>query len=391
MKSSLLPSPRNLIALAAGLLGLAMACAIGARTLERWAGAEDYRVGERERNPHFSSMAEIAARHGVDLEHARTLKRGRAFELSDSPLFQLQDHALDVLIVGDSSAVWGFSPPIVSKVSGQRVGIFAYGQAHPTREFLRTIRTLATTYLAKDGVILVCFSPQGWDHPVNTKQSSSSLQKITGKSNDQLLRFISDKRAPSLFSAESMGVHWAGVEAKLHTLPLVERAALPDLALYATWIEPLIAPKTANAARENADDRGQSFYLWDEWNSILAICSSCKYEKPRGALPKGRKPSKNMAAAAAEARTLPYRLGFVITYYGEAKRSSRLRGLYEQELQEHAALVDIEAMWPANLKVAPHLGSHVANEGALYQSLLLGYWLERFEKGDRDPNRRTKL
>lgn len=391
MKDLLPLGARTLIGLAVGLLGLALACALSAHTLEHLAGAENYRVGERERNPYFAPMAEIAARHDVDLEHARTLKRGRAFELSDSPLFQLQDHELDVLIVGDSTAVWGFSPPILSKVSEKRVGIFAYGQAHPTRDFLRTVRTLATTYLAKDGIILLCFSPQGWDHPLNTKQSSSSLQKITGKRDEQLLRFIANKRAPSLFSAESMAVHWARVETAVDRLPLFQQATLPDLAFYATWIEPLIAPKTAKAARENADDREQSFYLWDEWNSILAVCSDCEYQDPRSTLPKGKKPTARMRAAAAQARQLPYRLGFVITYYADAYRSAKLRGLYQRELQQHVALVDIEAMWPAGLKVANHSGSHVFNEGALHQSLLLGYWLKRVEQGDLEPNRQAPL
>lgn len=382
-----LPRPVTILILALGLMGVAMLCAVGHSTVERWLGVQN-RVGEHEPNPYFAKMNKVAKRHGVNLEQLRVLQRGRGFKLDDSRLFDLEDRQLDVLIVGDSSAVWGVSPSVVSTVSGLRVGIFAYEQAWPTKNFMATVETLGKTYLAENGLVLLCFAPQGWDRPHRARQGNSSLQRLTAMDTQQLEHFIAQKRHPSLFSDAAMAEHWESVEAAVEELPVLGPAQLPNLALYATWVEPWIAPKTARAARANAEDAAHTFYFWDEWNSVLEFCSSCKYELPRDQPPKGKKPTKRMAVAAKEASKLPHRLGFLITFYGDARRSAKLRGLYERELASRAALVDLEAMWPAKLKVGTQGGSHVANEGALYQSLLLGEWLKRFKNGDPNPNRR---
>jgi hypothetical protein len=297
-----------------------------------------------------------------------------------------------VLIVGDSSAVWGLSPPIVSEVSGLRVGIFAYGQARPTRNFLRTVRLLAERYLGETGLILLCFSPQSWSHPLGARQVDARLQVLTSMSANDLEGFIRTKRslAPAPFTQAHMAAHWKRIEALVTSIPPFG-GELPDVQLYSRWIEPVVAPRTAAAALENAEQPGkQMFHHWDDWKSILLQCPACPYRFARPVPPTPKRPDAEMVAAAEMALSLPRELGLVITFYGEWS-SARIRGLYDKVLQGRAALADLESMWPLDLEVATQGSSHVANEGALYQSLLLGYWLQRHTRAEPELNRRTKL
>lgn len=383
------------VLLALALLSLAAVLAARGRQIERWFGAEVSSTQPGlDPNPHYREMSELAARHGVSLEHARTLRRGRSFDIRESPLFLLPDRSLDVLIVGDSTVVWGFSPLIVSRASGQRVGVFAYGQARPTRNFLRTVRSLARRYLTDEGLILLCFSSRDWSQPQNARQVDRNLQALTQMGERELEAFIQNKRSlvPAPFTPGHVAAHWKGVEESLAKIPWLGAASLPELSFYSRWAEPVVAPRTAAAALENTDQRGkQVFYHWDDWKSILLLCPTCSYEAPRRVPPRSRRPDREMLSAAEAASSLPHELGFVITFYGVSSLSGRLRGLYEMALEERAALVDLEAMWPLELAVAVQSGVHVANEGALYQSLLLARWLQRYSNGEPDPNRRAPL
>ena len=133
-----------------------------------------HRVG----NPGYPKLAEVAARYGLDVSAMKNPVYARTTELADSDVFSKPPRYYDILIFGDSSLIWSFSPRLLEQITGKHVAFIGCESAYPNRGMVRLAERITKTYLKKDGLVVFLFAWRTWLEDPDAKQVVPGLAEL---------------------------------------------------------------------------------------------------------------------------------------------------------------------------------------------------------------------
>lgn len=203
-----------------------------------------HRVG----NPGYRELSEVAARYGLDVSLMKNPVYAHTNELVDSDVFTKPPKYYDILLFGDSSLIWSFSPQLIEQITGKHVAFIGCESAYPNKGMVRLAERITKTYLKKDGVVVFLFSWWTWSVGPDAKQVVPGLADLveTAKSNQI--------RQPLELALNSM-------------------LGLPRLNVYKDLIEPRVSPNSYLKEQKQTYGRGCSFMSWGiGTNSVLLYC-----------------------------------------------------------------------------------------------------------------------
>jgi hypothetical protein len=200
-------------------------------------------------NPLYPEMVKEAARWGLDVSFMKNPIHTRAAQLSESDLFTRLPGHYDVLVFGDSSLTWSFSPQLISQASGKQVAFFAAEGMLPDKGLIHLAERLARTYLRRDGTVVFLFAPWTWGMAPDGDQLADQIQQMVRTAASGAIREPIDLALDSIFG-------------------------LPRLAVYGELVEPRFAPGRYAWAHRDLAGRGCTFYSWGAGtNAFMLYCS----------------------------------------------------------------------------------------------------------------------
>jgi hypothetical protein len=185
-------------------------------------------------NPLYQDMQKLASHYGLDVSFIRQAAKQRYVLPESAEIFTKPPGYYDVIIFGDSSLVWSFSPQIVAQVSGKKVAFLGYEGALPNKTFLPFATQICDVYLKRNGLALFLFDY--WFVDPNAAQYEEA-QRLVQVGTGSLWRQTFERAANAIFS-------------------------LPRLALYSEAIEPFFAPCVYRSKHKGAANGGCAVYSW---------------------------------------------------------------------------------------------------------------------------------
>jgi hypothetical protein len=212
-------------------------------------------------NTLYPEMVEVAERYGVDVSFMKNPISTRRCNLYDSEIFKHRPGYYDVIVFGDSSLTWSFSPQVMEQVLGKRVGFFGIESAQPLASMVTLAEQITKTYLKRDGTVVFLFAAWTWwissEHP-------------------QWVHEIDDM-AKSAQSDSSRSRFERTVNAVL---------GLPKLQAYFEFLEPYVAPLRYRRAHAQMFGRGCTFFSWGLGsNAFLLVCPQTDRADVTAAIP----------------------------------------------------------------------------------------------------------
>lgn len=200
-----------------------------------WALLRANRASRHANNPLYDEMRDTAAQYGLDVSFIKQATRNREIDLSSVEIFSRRPGYYDVVVFGDSSLIWSFSPQLVAQASGKRVAFLGYESALPNKGFVPFAEQICDVYLKKGGTAVFLFD--FWHVDPSEPQRTGDMQKMTRPSEASVARQELERAADAILG-------------------------LPHLAVYGDAVEPFFAPERYKKEHFGAQGMGCAFYSW---------------------------------------------------------------------------------------------------------------------------------
>ena len=317
-------------------------------------------------NPVYPEFKQFALSHGIDVENFARLQPGWKFDPKELPIFDLQHQRVDVLLIGDSSVNYGIEPAVVEQVSGLSVATLAYPAMGVNESLLNYVGELADRLLVESGLVVFMFDPGFWSYAADRQQ------------NQQLNELIEQRnQSDCLFCMKTLRTHEEHRKAS-RWMQFIDRwLGLASFEFYDTVIEPLVAPNQAEKKfinNQGIKKNERRFFLSP--GHVLVV----KEEPNEAALddvdftPQPVSKKHQMLAKWLASIEQNKVLVLPISQTAEVRRS-----LYQiaHVLSSQVSLIDLNETVPAGWIVPLQNRTHMANQGIIQQSYLLGLELKK--------------
>lgn len=323
-------------------------------------------------NPVYAKFEQFAATHELDLSGFESLQPGWKFQPKELGIFELPMHSADVLLVGDSSVNYGIEPVVVEQASGLTVAVFAYPALRVNADLLEYVDDLAAQVLKPGGLVLFMFDPGFWSNRKQTQQ------------NQQLNELIAQRfQSSCLFCMKTLREHEAQRQETAWMKFINRWLGLASVDFYATLIEPTLAPRQAHKKFRNNQGitkNEQRFWLSD--GHVLVVKETPNMAQKNEAEFVPRKPNKRHLDLVPLMAELNHPKVMVIPITQTAEIHQKLQQV-AYVLAAEMKVIDMNKVVPDHWAVPLQNRTHMANEGIILQSWLLGKQLSDLVNAQR--------
>ncbi len=336
-------------------------------------------------NPLYKKFTKIAKQHNLDLIFTKEswIQRGPN-NYKTHTLFQKDKKSVDILFIGDSSMTWGVIPEVIEQMTNKSVAIYAYESNALTKKTSILFNKISEYYLKDNGMVILSFSNWLLDQDTNSVLISQNeyqdMIKWTNADFQKLQKSHSKKKFDLYLSYKSFQKRYNYTS---EYLKVTSSMYLKSPNLYSNYFEPLINSKLSKNKAKNKE-RGTSYLRWN-MNTVTRY-NLGYYQRPPS-IYSDKQHTQNYKnnnakdnAVAASKIYAPQKV-YMVPIYSTDDDYIKSRSIYNTYYKKLNFIVsDLGEMHPKDIGYPMSNGAHMANEGGLMKSILIGKWLNQYYK-----------
>jgi len=355
-------------------------------------------------NPLYAKYKTIAEKYNLDLTFTKYTKDQRGpVNYKINPIYSQKPKSIDILFIGDSSIAWNLIPEVVEQLTNKKVAVFAYESNPMTEKTAKLFDMISQYYLKDDGIVIVSFANYLYQMNPNTVLISKKEYKDMASWN--IKRFTAfakskegtaDKIIQKQFEIEEEFRKESKVEknndSSLSLFQLYQEKynmfsqylaenfsmRLNSVDFYTLYLEEYINPEWNKKKNVNIKNDTTMYLRWNMRSITLHDPNFNHYSLHSEIEPTERLHDKNTEKnAKAAASIYGMRKIFMVPIYDSEKDYELARNIYETYYKRYGfELCDLGLIHPINEKYLMQDGAHIADEGGLLKSILIGEWLK---------------